>query len=208
MGASPGWPVRGRRCLRTREAASARKKDEMNDDTSGGRGLLGRWRRPAVALLASVAATALVAACGGGSPAGAAAAGSTNYQKAVAYAQCMRSHGVPNFPDPDSQGNFLINGQKANLPGGSVMDSADRACRHLLPNGGRMTVAQQQQALKHALKFSACMRAHGLPDFPDPSAAGGGVVMNLHGTGLSPQSPQFQAARQACRRFLPGPGGP
>ena len=66
------------------------------------------------------------------------------------------------------------------------MDSADRACRHLLPNGGRMTVAQQQQALKHALKFSACMRAHGLPDFPDPSAAGGGVVMNLHGTGLSP----------------------
>ena len=54
------------------------------------------------------------------------AAGSAAYQKAVAFAQCMRSHGEPGWPDPNSQGNFLINGRKDHLNGGSQMQSATR----------------------------------------------------------------------------------
>jgi hypothetical protein len=169
----------------------------MNHGSGGG------WRWAGV--LPIVAAMAvLVAACGGGGSS--AAGGSSPYQKAVAYAQCMRSHGVPGFPDPDSKGNFIIQGPKL---GGSpgAFQSADRACRHLLPGGGQMTAAQQQQALRQALKFSACMRAHGLPNFPDPTAEKGGISLSLDGSGLSPHSPRFQAAQRACRSLMPG-GGP
>jgi hypothetical protein len=172
---------------------------------SNGTGLRGRPRLARAGVLAAVAGAALLAAaCGGGSSAGSTAAGgSTDYQKAVAYAQCMRSHGVPGFPDPNSHGDFLIT-PKENLPGGAVMGAADKACRHLLPNGGQMTAAQQQQALASALKWSACMRTHGLPNFPDPRTEKGGVGLTLGGTGIKPGSPQFQAAQQACQKLLPG----
>jgi hypothetical protein len=58
-----------------------------------------------------------------------------------------------------------------------------------------------------ALKFADCMRANGVPSFPDPSGGGGGV--NLAGAGINPQSPAFKAARKACARLAPGgaPGG-
>lgn len=56
-----------------------------------------------------------------------------------------------------------------------------------------------------ALQLAKCMRAHGVPNFPDPSARGG---IDLDGTGLNPQSPAFQSARHACKRFLPNRGQP
>lgn len=55
------------------------------------------------------------------------------------------------------------------------------------------------------LKFSQCMRAHGVPKFPDPSA-GGGIEFNA-GSGINPFSPAFKAAQTACHELLPG-GGP
>ena len=179
------------------------RDDGMNHGTGGGGGRrrAGPWR----AVLPAVAGMAvLAAACAGGGSS--AAGGSSSYQKAVAYAQCMRSHGVPGFPDPDSKGNFIIKGPE--LGGsGQQYQSADKACKHLLPNGGQMTAAQQQKALSQALKFSACMRAHGLPNFPDPTVEKGGISSHLGGSGISPNSPQLRAAQQACRSLLPG-GGP
>lgn len=179
------------------------RDDGMNHGTGGGGGRrrAGPWR----AVLPAVAGMAvLAAACAGGGSS--AAGGSSPYQKAVAYAQCMRSHGVPGFPDPDSKGNFIIKGPE--LGGsGQQYQSADKACKHLLPNGGQMTAAQQQKALSQALKFSACIRAHGLPNFPDPTVEKGGISLRLGGSGISPNSPQLRAAQQACRSLLPG-GGP
>jgi hypothetical protein len=157
---------------------------------------------------AAVAGAALLTtACGGGSSP--AVAGSTAYQKAVAYAQCIRTHGEPGWPDPDSQGNFLINGKKDHLTGmGSAQFvSANKACEHLLPNGGQETAAQQQQDLSAALKFVACMRSHGISDFRDPTVQDGQVSLTLGAEGYSRNSPQLLAARQACRKFGPG-GGP
>jgi len=175
--------------------------DVMSDGTGHRRG---RPRRAGV-LAAALAGLALpAAACGGGGSS--AAGGSSPYQKAVAYAQCMRSHGVPGFPDPDSKGNFIIKGPELGGSAGQYR-SADEACRHLLPNGGQMTAAQQQKALRQALKFSACMRAHGVPSFPDPTTRNGGVTISLGGSGMNPNSPRLRAAQQACRSMLPG-GGP
>jgi hypothetical protein len=177
----------------------------MNDDIGGCRsrswrdGL--RWAgRPAAAL----AGTALLtAACGGGSSP--AVAGTTAYQKAVAFAQCMRSHGEPGWPDPNSQGNFLIDGRKDHLNGGPQMQSATKACQHLDPNTP-MTPAQQRQAENQALKFVACMRSHGLPNMPDPVVNANGVEMHMP-AGVRPGSAQLKAAQLACRSLLPGLGG-
>jgi hypothetical protein len=57
------------------------------------------------------------------------------------------------------------------------------------------------------LKFADCMRANGVPNFPDPGGRGGGL--NLAGTGINSQSPAFKSARTACARFAPegAPGG-
>ena len=55
------------------------------------------------------------------------------------------------------------------------------------------------------LKFAACMRAHGVPNFPDPSG-GGGINIPI-GSGINPQSPAFQSAQSSCFKLLPG-GGP
>ena len=177
----------------------------MNEDTGGSRD-----RRGAGILTAHVAGIALLAvACSGGnSPAaaGSTAAGSTAYQKALAYAQCLRSHGEPGWPDPNSQGNFRITGANHVQQGSPQFASANKACEHLLPDGGQETAAQQQQALSQALKFVACMRSHGIPDFPDPTVQDGQVSMTLGASGFARNSPQLQSARQACRSLGPGDG--
>jgi hypothetical protein len=174
----------------------------MNDDTAGrcGRPQRARLQRAGV-LAATVAGTALLAAaCGSGNSS--AAAGSTTYQKALAYAQCMRSRGVPGWPDPNSQGNFLTGPADYLTQGSPEFQAASKACQHLLPGGRQLTAAQQQQAVSRALKFAACMRAHGIRDFPDPVVQNGGIT--LHGpAGFGPGSPQLQSAQRACRSLSP-----
>lgn len=56
------------------------------------------------------------------------------------------------------------------------------------------------------LKFSRCMRAHGVTNFPDPGGSGGIQIQS--NSGINPFSPAFKAARTACQRLAPfGPGG-
>jgi hypothetical protein len=176
----------------------------MNEDTGGSRD-----RRGAGILTAHVAGIALLAvACSGGnSPAaaGSTAAGSTAYQKSLAYAQCMRSHGEPGFPDPNSQGNFTIGPADHMAMGSPQFASANKACEHLLPNGGQETAAQLNKDLSQALKFVVCMRSHGIPKFADPTVQDGHVVIR-GGGGFGPNSPQIQSAQQACRSLNPGGG--
>ncbi len=168
-----------------------------------------RSAAPGVASLGSTTTTAASASAG--------SSNSANYTDAVAYTQCMRTHGVPNMPDPNSEGNFLFKGGGPNggtLNGVSRIDprsaryvSANKACQHLLPNGGQLTPAELQQALAQALKYSQCMRTHGLPGFPDPKVSGGELSLSLGGTGVpGPNSPQMQAAMKACRSLQPGGG--
>jgi hypothetical protein len=122
------------------------------------------------------------------------------------FSACMRKHGLTNFPDPNSQGVIAIQSGMGIDPGSPAFVSARTACEKLLPNGGQPTPAQIAQAQKQMLAFSACMRAHGIKDFPDPS--NGGLQIRAHpGSDLSPDNPTFQKAQQACQKDLPFKGG-
>ena len=167
----------------------------MNAGTSGSR------QPPALA--AALAGIALLAAaCGGGSSP--ALAGTTAYQKSLAYAQCMRSHGEPGYPDPASNGGFIIDGQKDHL-NGALMTSANKACQHLLPASKPLTGAEQRLLTAEALKYVACMREHGFPGMADPTVNSTGFRISLGGAGdPGPGSPITQNAQRACQKLLPG----
>jgi hypothetical protein len=132
------------------------------------------------------------------------------------FSACMRSHGVPRFPDPTRSSG---GGMNLSISPGSGLDpkspqfqAAQKACQKLLPNGGKPDAATQAKMQTQMLKFSACMRSHGLPNFPDPTFSNGGAQLALgggKGGGLNPSSPVFQAAQKACQSIAPGgKGGP
>jgi predicted amidohydrolase YtcJ len=167
-------------------------------------GATARWR--AGAMVTTLAAIAVLAtACGGtSSPV---LAGQTAYQKALAYSQCMRAHGIPGFPDPQPNGSILL-GATPGQPTGTLMNSANKACQHLLPKTHPMTAAQLRQATNQALKFVACMRAHGITDMQDPVVNSQGIGFRIGGPGSAngprPNSPVFQSAQHACQKLMPG----
>jgi len=164
-----------------------------------------RHRRPLA--LASVAALSLFAAgCGGGSPGVASVAASTTTTTTqtglVAYSSCMRAHGVPSFPGPDATGGIdKLQVVAARTRNPSRFDTADTACRHLLPNGGLGTpeTAQQMRTRRmDELSFARCMRSHGVSRFPDPTARGELSVEMVEAQGIDVHSPQVLRVVQAC----------
>ena len=174
----------------------------------------------APALAGLVFLALLVTACGGSPASGVAQLGSTTTQSsssssnppaasarqngAVAYAGCIRSHGVPNWPDPNSSGVFdksKLTSQQLGASSSKVQ-AAQTACRHLLPNGGNgPTPAQVQQAKAQALEYSRCVRSHGVSNFPDPDSTG--RIPDPASVGIDQGSPKFEAANQACGKYRP-----
>jgi hypothetical protein len=129
---------------------------------------------------------------------------------ATKFASCMRSHGVPNFPDPDSSGSVSIGSDSGIDPRSPKFQAAQKACEKDMPKGPAPSPEEQAKAKAAALAFSACMRSHGVPKFPDPVFSDGKTTLQLNGgpgSGLDPSSPKFKAAQEACRSKLPG-GGP
>jgi len=61
--------------------------------------------------------------------------------------------------------------------------------------------------LPDAYKYSACMRNHGVSDFPDPvvTHSGNGTQVSIHVSAADGTSPQFKTAQQDCRSILPAP---
>lgn len=159
-----------------------------------------RRRRLATSALAAAAllgVLALVTACGSSSSNEAASPGDRD--QAIAFAQCMRENGVADFPDPDSEGRFR--GLSHEHQDNSQFRAAQEACRDLAPGGEHQKLGDPA-FVEQMREFSQCMRANGLPDFPDPDAQG-----RLRGAGHEQQdSPQYRAAMEACRGKLPGGG--
>jgi hypothetical protein len=146
----------------------------------------------------AIGAIGLLAAGCGGSPRKPAA----EMRSALAFAGCMRTNGVSKYPDPTGDGRLAKESLAQLGVTGSQFASANNACRHLLPNGGSPPSAGQQEAVKAlGLHFSQCVRAHGLPNFPDP--AGDGRIPDPAGLGIDQGSPKFRAANQACAAYRP-----
>jgi hypothetical protein len=163
-----------------------------------------------------------VAACAGGSqsptvpaagsqstttaaPAGGSgASGGTAIAQAVAYSQCIRSHGVPNFPDPVQTPSGGYGYRTAGIdPNSAAFQGALQACK-ALPSPWNSTGQQLSPAQQQAwLTWAQCIRAHGLPDFPDPTFSGSEV----HDSGVGSSSPQLQQAMDACKSQQPTVGG-
>jgi hypothetical protein len=167
-----------------------------------GRGPRPPWpRRARVAAAITVMAAALLAVACSGSPSSTGSGGSpttggsANSSSAVAYSRCVRSHGVPGFPDPGSNGQIPEAAKRA-LRG--VSDSRARAatyaCANLNPynsSGSQPTASAQTIAAR--LSFSRCMRGHGVPTFPDPNSTG-----NYDLYGIDPHSPVVKSAALTC----------
>jgi hypothetical protein len=73
---------------------------------------------------------------------------------------------------------------------------AMKACKHLLPGGGQQHMTRQQ--ISNLVKFAACMRAHGYPDYPDPIVQNGGVDEKPLPSSIDTSSAQFQQAENTC----------
>lgn len=144
-----------------------------------------------------------LAACGSGGSAGAVASPGRLYRQARAYTQCMRSHGVANFPEPrPGPGGTLI--YPLNPPAGMLVssgyDAAYRACLKLAVHGNS---ARYRAVAMGALTSAECMRAHGVAAYPTPATLNGGIqVPDITTPRVDPHTLQFLAAAKACH--VPG----
>ncbi|GAA2080023.1 hypothetical protein GCM10009801_38040 [Streptomyces albiaxialis] len=128
------------------------------------------------------------------------------FDKALAYSECMRKNGVPDFPDPKrgEDGGVQLQGVK---PKGNEagFEKAERACRDKQPQMGGGKGGKPLDSQKVA-DWAECMRENGLKDFPDPEINGGAMELDFTGTDIRPQESAFQSARKKCQSKWPGGG--
>lgn len=184
---------------------------ERRPATARYRRIAGEWRSGGLLVLA-VAVSLAFSACGTpdssvanvGSttttPASSGTGASTS-SSAVALSRCMRSHGIPNYPDPNSSGVTPKQSPQQLGVSDGRFSSAHGACQHLLPNGGN---GPSQAAIRHVtelgLEFARCMRSHGVP-LPDPDSSG--RIPDPSSVGVNQGSPKFQSANNACAKYRP-----
>ena len=160
-------------------------------------------------LLSAIACAVTIAACGSSrKPSNSTSSG---YSSGIKYAECMRSHGEPNFPDPSGSGALDFKLGHIN-PFSRAYKTAQAACQRVLPIGSsRGAQHPSKQAMGQAVKVSDCMRQHGVTGFPDPTTRmprhpaayssienNGGVVLAIPGT-INTRSSAFKKATAACR---------
>ncbi|MGN6870607.1 MAG: hypothetical protein ACTHMY_19625 [Solirubrobacteraceae bacterium] len=159
-------------------------------------------RRRLVSGVVAVSCAAATGACGASSMSTDPPA---SRDPAVAVAQCLRGHGVPNFPDPSPGAPPRIPSSiNAEAP---AFKAAQAACAGLLKAGGESAWSPASRRLQ-LLALASCMRRHGIPNFADPTNSppppGRGNVMGADGVYLavgppaSQRSPAFRAAADTC----------
>ena len=183
----------------------------MNNRPGRGPGPRQPWprRARAAAVITVMAAAALLAAACSSSPSSTGSGGSPNAggsassPSALAFSRCMRSHGVPNFPDPPPSFNGKFPGSSPQQLGisESRLRAVTGACQNLLPavQGPAPLTAQDQQDY---LRAATCMRSHGITNFPDPVFSGGTVHFPIPSS-IDASSTSFTQARQTCERLIP-----
>lgn len=170
--------------------------------------------RTAPPVIAAFAACVLAAGCGGSSPRR--TTGSNTAAQQVAFSRCMRTHGVPDFPDPGPSSGAENSIGGIGIPTTINMQSpafkgAEANCLKLLPSGQPAGGQQLARIEKQLLQTAQCMRAHGVTGFPDPTnrpvpsgSAGNSIGMGGHVVSLvlpstiDVNSPAFKQAAATC----------
>jgi hypothetical protein len=127
-----------------------------------------------------------------------AGAGADDPDAPLKFAQCMRSHGISWFPDPNAGKMSIM------IPTGqdrAKFEAAQEACKQYMPNGGQRPTPSAEE-LENARNMAKCMRANGIPNFPDPNPDGG-LAIDPKKLGASPDSPLWKKAEAACSQYAP-----
>lgn len=127
--------------------------------------------------------------------------------EALAFARCMRSKGVGNFPDPNSSGEFSKSVMSRLATSNPKYSSATQSCAHLLPGVGGITPGLAQEIANDEAAFVVCMRSHGVTNWPNPVLEQGRLVFDPQATGIDPNSPRITAKMQACDYVFPASVG-
>lgn len=158
---------------------------------------------PAVAALA-----ALVTGCGSGGKSAVAVSSPASLgpgakeAKARQFVACVRRNGIPNVQDPtiDNQGNVQVSPPPGLDEKSAVVQHALQVCGQYLQ--GVLSDRTQNPQARHdlMLKYATCIRAHGMPNFPDPLPNGDPQVNKQQ----LRADPRWPAAAAACQGVLNG----
>lgn len=145
-------------------------------------------------------------ASGSGGSGGPATENAADDQAELAFAKCMREKGF-DISDPDGSGRIQMRLEGKPGDGGPRRaQEATKDCRKKTGGGPREpTQAEMTEMRDQALKFSKCMREHGV-DMPDPQFDGGAAITmskKAGERGIDPESPVFSKAQQACEDEMP-----
>lgn len=153
--------------------------------------LTSRGRLPRFDLWMVIAAlgSAAITGCGSTSASHASRVPISSFQ----FARCMRAHGAPSFPDPGPNGIQISPGSQP-----PAFEAALNSCQKYLPPSRHPPPIPESMRLQ-MIAFANCMRAHGVPNFPDPGPNGIQFPVNSPIT----QSPAFQRAQNGpCKKYL------
>jgi hypothetical protein len=161
-----------------------------------------------LATLVGVVCVAALAGCGSSSTKPSA---SSHTPAQLAFSECMRAHGVADFPDPSGSGGINIAGTGIN-PFSPAFEAARASCKKLLPGGGPGSQHASEQQRQQLVALSECMRSHGVSGFPDPTtkpptslqgyslAEGiGSDLFLLVPSTINVNSPAFEQAAKICK---------
>jgi len=130
----------------------------------------------AATIAAAVCAIVLIAGCGGGGP-----------DPGVANVSSSQTSTSRSSSTPSGGGGSALGGGAPSTSSGGGQPSS-------------LTIAGGNR--QNELKYSACMRADGVPNFPDPNAQG--VIQFGSSDGIDPRSAAFQNAQQKCAKYQGG----
>jgi hypothetical protein len=164
-------------------------------------------RRPFAPVLSVAACALMLAACGAGVGVSAATTSNgANNEAGFTFAKCMRAHNVSGFPDPGGAAASGISILGSSIPStinihAPAFRAALNRCMTAL-NAGQARPAITASQKEAAVKFSQCMRAHGVSNYPDPQfPPGGGIEIGPPpGSNVNMSAPAVAHAQNICGR--------
>jgi hypothetical protein len=177
----------------------------MEEVVTGVRGRVTRLSNVVLVALAAAAALLSLTACSSSGSDDSKTAASDSEQAALDFAQCMRDDGIPSFPDPVAQADGSFRFERPPGASAGALDDALESCRSEaqalgIDTGSDGGDAETRDGL---LRLSRCMRANGLPDFPDPRPDSDSLsgLHDLFGE-YDLESPQVVKALNACQPVI------